>query len=517
MTPPKIENVFIELLVDNQGVIINVSGGIFLIQEFEIGTSIFDPCPFLFGTLESLPVKEILLIEGMVIKSSEIEYNIDLELFKFEKGISILIHDRTTIYKTVNQLNQNRNDMFFLKREISEKNKQLEILRKEADKANEEKTRFLAMMSHEVRNPLNVILGYTEMINKEETSGKIQEYLKYLTISGKNLKVIVDDILDLSRVEAGKLQLSNDPINLEAIIAQIENNYKSSHRDIDIELLFTCGSNLPKYVLGDDVRIYQILTNLINNSIKFTQHGSVTTNVDVIALKESNASISFKVTDTGRGMSAKQAASVFEEYTQNELNDNRIHKGAGLGLSIVKRLVSAMNGTISVQSKVGVGTVFQVDIPFQIDNSIILEEDSDKPDDKNYIEGSKILVADDNFLNRTIVEHILKKEKADFTLVKDGVEAVGAMDDVNFDVVLLDINMPNLTGEELMYHKENYEKRNSKTPFLALTANSSKEDVEGYYKLGFSGFIPKPFTSSQFTNTLNKVLKNLKNSTLNNE
>lgn len=510
MTPPKIENIFLELITDNQGVIKKVNRGKFAVQEFEIGASIFIPCPFLFGTLESLPFKESLLIEGMIIVSNEKEYNIDLELYNFDNEISILIHDRTTIYKTVNQLNQNRNDMFFLKREISEKNKQLEILRKAADKANEEKTRFLAMMSHEVRNPLNVILGYTEMINKEQTSIKIQEYLKYLTISGKNLKVIVDDILDLSRVEAGKLQLSNTPVNLLSIIEQIENNYKSSHGDLDIKLNFNCADILPNIVLGDDVRIYQILTNLINNSIKFTQKGAVTTNVDVISLEAKNAIISFKVTDTGRGMTDLQAATVFEEYSQNELDDNRIHKGAGLGLSIVKRLVTAMNGVISVKSKVDVGTIFQINIPFEIDNTVVVEDVEETFFEKNYIEGSKILVADDNFLNRTIVEHILKKEKADFTLVKDGVEAVGAMDDINFDVVLLDINMPNLTGEELMYHKENYEKRNSKTPFLALTANSSKEDVEGYYKLGFSGFIPKPFTSIQFTNTLNKVLKDLK-------
>lgn len=172
MTPPKIENIFLEVITDNQGIIKKIKGGKFAVQEFEIGTSISITCSFLYGTLESLPVKESFLIEGMVIVSDEKEYNVDLELYNAGEEISILIHDRTSVYKTITQLNQNRNDMFFLKREISEKNKQLEILRKAADKANEEKTRFLAMMSHEVRNPLNVILGYTELINKEETSKK---------------------------------------------------------------------------------------------------------------------------------------------------------------------------------------------------------------------------------------------------------------------------------------------------------------------------------------------------------
>lgn len=506
MAISKIEHFFLELITNHEGIVTKIVSGKFAVKEFNVHQSIYSACSFLEGTLEALIINDPFLMEGMIIVSDEKEFNVDVELLKTDNEVSVLIHNRTNVYKYAAQLNQNRNDLFFLKRELHEKNIELDKLRKIADKANEEKSRFLAMMSHEVRNPLNVILGYTELINEEVVSKNVKEHLKYLTISGKNLKVIVDDILDLSRVEAGKLQLSNTPVDLVLLIEQLRNNYKSSHRDLDINLGFSCSEKLPQFVLGDDVRLLQILTNLINNSIKFTQKGAVTTQVDVTSLGKNDVKVSFKVTDTGRGMTESQAATVFEEYQQNELADNRIHKGAGLGLAIVKRLVSAMNGEISVSSKIGVGTTFQIDIPFQIDDSVIVKGNSDEILVKNYLNGSRILVADDNFLNRTIVAHILNKEKANFTMVKDGIEALAEMQKETFDLVLLDINMPNLSGERLVKQKENYQALNSKTPVLALTGNSSVVDIKGYLKIGFKDVIPKPFTSIQFVELLNKNL-----------
>lgn len=507
MLPNKIENLFIDLNTDYSGVITKVVAGKFLEKEFLIQTSIYNSCPFLLGTLDALPLKESIIMDGMVIESNHKEYNVDLELEKSESLINILIHDRTKIYKHVNDLNQGRNDLYFLKREIAEKNKELIRLRNLADKANQEKSRFLAMMSHEVRNPLNVILGYTELINKEETSIMVQEYLKYLTISGKNLKVIVEDILDLSRVEAGKLVLANQPIDILKIIDQIENNYKTSHKDLDIKLIFNTHRDLPKLVFGDDVRIIQILTNLINNSIKFTPRGSITTTVDLLFSDDKTALISFKVKDTGRGMTKEQASKIFEEYQQNRLSDSRIHNGVGLGLSIVKRLVDQMGGRIKVESFVKYGTTISIDILFKlVQDSNVQKAQAANNSENVSLKGKKVLVADDNFLNLSIVSHILKKEEVDCTLVKDGIEAISAMDVDTFDIVLLDINMPNLKGDELIQRKQEMKKSNSETPFLALTANSSREDIEIYRELGFSGVIPKPFTAIQLIEILKSFI-----------
>ena len=502
-----IEQYYIEISCSNSGQINSIVSGSFIRSEFENAASIFNTCPFLEGTLEGLALNEALLMEGMAIQADETEYFTDVELLKTEMETQVLIHNRSNVYQYVKELNQGKNDLFFLKQELDKKNAELERLRQMADKANEEKSRFLAMMSHEVRNPLNVILGYTELLSKEKVSRKLEGYIKNLTVSGRNLKVIVDDILDLSRVEAGKLELSNDPISLSSVLQQIEENYRSSHKDQKVELIFNSSKSLPKIVLGDDVRIYQVITNLLNNSIKFTPQGSVSTSIDLISSDEKEATVSFKVSDTGRGMTADQAATVFEEYKQNELNDNRIHKGAGLGLAIVKRLVSAMNGEIYVSSELGVGTTFTIQISFK---TVIESSSKETPKEpilqENHIRGARILVADDNYLNRSIVEHILKREEAHFLLVKDGVEALDALRAERFDIVLLDINMPNLSGEDLIKQKEAYAKENVNTPFIALTGNSSKQDIKGYLEVGFVDVIPKPFSSAQLVGILNTNL-----------
>jgi CheY-like chemotaxis protein/anti-sigma regulatory factor (Ser/Thr protein kinase) len=291
---------------------------------------------------------------------------------------------------------------------------------------------------------------------------------------------------------------------------ELEQNYRGSHRDIDITLKFSTDENLPQQVLGDDVRLHQVLTNLINNSIKFTQQGSVSTSVNLQSLEGNGVKVCFQVKDTGRGMTPKQAASVFEEYQQNELDDNRIHKGAGLGLAIVKRLVTAMNGSISVESTEGKGTTFSLEIPFHIAPALLAQESLAIVPNQNYIKGSRILVADDNYMNLSIVAHILKKEEAKFELVKDGLEALKAMQSRSFDLILLDINMPNLSGAELIKQREAYKEQNSSTAMLALTGNTSPEDIRGYREIGFTDVIPKPFTSQALTDILNKNLASSK-------
>ena len=510
MIPAKIEDVFIQLTTDYSGVITSVIAGKFIKTTFTLQESIYDACPFLEGTLEALPLNDPFLLEGMVIVSEGIEYNIDLELFKKEASVVILIHNRSNVYKYVSQLNQNRNDIFFIKRELAEKNIELDKLRKIADKANEEKSRFLAMMSHEIRNPLNSILGYSEMISSEKLNNKATEYIKNLSSAGNNLKVIVDDILDLSRIEAGKLVLVNEEISILETIKNCKNDFQHIHTNKNVDLVFLTSEKLPKIVLGDAVRIQQILSNLISNAIKFTSKGEVVISAKVTFEVENKVTVIFEVTDSGRGMSASQCLKIFEEYQQNELNDHRVYGGAGLGLAIVKRLVGAMNGSISVKSELNKGTSFFVEIPFEKNSKlkkqrIIPKEVKTKKID---LKGKNILVADDDLMNQRIVAYILKKEKVNLTIVKDGLEALSKIKEEVFDVVLLDINMPNMTGEELMKKRATITNVNSKTPFLALTGNTSTQDIERYLTLGFSGFISKPFTIANFVDKIKNALIN---------
>lgn len=507
MISSKIQQTFIEIKTDFNGNIINIVDGNFLKNEFIISKSIFKICSFLENVLDFLPINENLNMDSLIINVDNQEFNIDVEILRSEVEIFILIQNRTTLYKYIGKLNQNRNDLFFLKREIDEKNLELEKLRKIAEKANEEKSRFLAMMSHEIRNPLHVILSYIDLIKQENTSSIVLESLKYMSISGKNLQVIVDDILDLSRIEAGKLQLAKLPMNLGVLINQIQEIFRETHKNSEVELQFFVAENIPKFILADDVRLYQILINLINNSVKFTEKGFVKTSVELISEENNLATICFTVSDSGRGMSQEQAENIFEIYHQNQINDNRLHKGAGLGLTIVNRLVNAMNGNISVKSKPQEGTTFLIKIPFTIDSQLDKSENVviEIQKGKN-LKGIKILVADDNYLNLTIVSHILKQEEAEFVLVKDGIEALIEMSKNTFDLILLDINMPNLSGDDLILQKSNYKKNNGKTPILAITANNTVENIATYLNLGFKDVIPKPFKKSQFMEIL---LKNL--------
>ncbi len=506
MIPAKININFIQITTDFSGIITSIDAGEFAKKEFFVTTTIFDTCPFLEGTLEGLIIAESVLLEGMVIVSDNVEYNVDIELLKNENSVEVLILNRTNVYKIVDQLNQNRNDLFFVKREIAEKNKELDRLRKIADKANEEKSRFLAMMSHEIRNPLNAILGYAEMIAAETLNKNVEKYIKHLSYSGKNLKVIVDDILDLSRIEAGKLVLVNEEMSIENIYQNCEDTYKNQQKNTDVKLVFSVDKEIPKTILGDSVRLHQILSNLIGNAIKFTQQGSVTISATpVLTSNKEYVNILFTVTDTGRGMSKEQAVKIFEEYQQNKISDNRVHGGAGLGLAIVNRLVTAMNGKINLESELNKGTSFFIEIPFKkIEDKKLKNIAVSKTECS--IKNKRILVADDDLLNQTIVAHYLKKQQANSTIVSDGLEALEKIESEVFDVILLDINMPNMTGEELVTKNKSFLKFNSTTPILALTANATKEDIKRYKKAGFLDVISKPFTSKKFVEKICSVL-----------
>ena len=497
MIPSKIDSVFIEITTDFKGVIKRVNAGGFAEKEFIVNESIFFVCPFLIGTLEALPLDEFFSMEGMIITSNSIEFNVDVELFRSKKSISVLIHDRTKVYRFVEQLNQSRNDVFFAKREISEKNKELARLRKVADKANEEKTRFLAMMSHEVRNPLTAILGYTDMISEETLGDKAKEYIGYLTSAGENLKVIVNDILDLSRIEAGKLELVSEEINIKEIVNNCFVNYKNQQKDKVVVLDLVVSSAISDIVFGDSVRVTQVLSNLLSNALKFTKKGSVSLEVELVYAGKKTTEICFKIVDTGRGMTVEQTAKIFEEYQQNELNDNRVFGGAGLGLSIVKRLVEAMNGTISVFSELNVGSTFSVEIPFKK----YIEQQSKSGLsrinlEKMSLKGMRILIVDDDLLNQKITSHFLKKKDVTVVVFNNGLEALEELDNQSFDVVLLDINMPGITGEELIQRKSSF-KKNNNTAFIALTGNATQKDRGNYLSLGFSDVIFKPFKSDE--------------------
>ena len=500
MIPSKIKSLFIQLVVDFNGTITTVLSGDFCKEAFLVDTSVYMHAPFLEGTLDALSIDESFLLEGMLILFNDKEFNVDLELIKEGESITILFHDRTSVYRYIDELNQKRNDLFFVKRKIAENNKELEVLRLKADKANEEKSRFLAMMSHEIRNPLNGILGNAELLANEELSEKAKIHSKHITYSGKSLKVIVDDILDLSRIEAGQLHLVEEKVVLKNIVDNCISNLEIGNTNKNVVVENSFKVDKAKKILGDGVRIGQILSNLLTNALKFTKDGFVKLSTSIVEESKEKITVKFVVEDSGRGMTKDQTKRIFEEYSQNNLDDNRILKGAGLGLAIVKRLVNTMRGSVDVESKLDVGTKFAIQLPFQ---NVVEEKHQDILKEKpsanlDILSGKSILVADDDAMNQFIVRNFLNKEKVTLTVVNDGLEALDKLRLEVYDLVLLDINMPNLKGNEVLNKISVFHKENQQIPFLALTANTQEKDIKNYMDFGFSDVISKPFSKESF-------------------
>ncbi|WP_139958243.1 ATP-binding response regulator [Flavicella sediminum] len=506
MVPTKIEDLFIQLKTDFSGTILEIEAGKFVADQLVPKNSIYELCPFLEASLEDLPLHEVYHLNTMLIVVDTIEYNVDLELIRAIHDVSILIHDRSSVYKHVSQLNQNRNDLILLKRELDLKNTELENLKIIAEKANEEKSRFLAVMSHEIRNPLNSILGYSEMIATEAEELSIIRYANFLTRAGKNLRVIVDDILDLSRIEAGRLELIEESISIKEVIENCVNDFRFQLKGGDLAIQLIEENTLPKFIDGDAVRITQILSNLINNAIKFTQKGIISIGIAVISEDESISTIRFYVNDTGRGMTQDQIKTIFREYEQTQARDQHNKGGAGLGLSIVKRLTEAMKGLVTVESTVNVGTKFSVDIPFRRTHLDSVEYVKSEELVTIDLIGKEILLVDDDRLNLTIMDHVLSKEGCALTLVGDGQDALELLKTKRFDAVILDINMPRMTGEELMRKNDLFTEYNKETPFIALTGNTGKTDQDRYVVLGFFNVLSKPYTFVKLIDTLKKAI-----------
>ena len=336
MTTPKIENNYVELITTRTGTISKIVSGKFCVRHFPMGTSIFEHCPFLEITLASLQENEDSRIAGLLLELDNEEYLVEVDIdHRPDDSISVLIQNRTEVYKTIEQLNQNRNEMFLMESQLVKKNKELERLKLDAERANNDKSRFLAMISHEIRNPLNAILGYSELL-ASETIEKNQEYTNFLNLAGNDLRTIVDDILDLSRLQAGKLTLAHESFNICMLIRSSVQDFQSQLKNGNI-IVFNPPAKTPIFVCGDSVRVKQILSNLINNSMKFTKNGQIEIAYDIKPNESRKVEVSVQVKDTGRGMSSAQISTIFNEYEQVKLDDNRIEGGAGLGLSIVKK------------------------------------------------------------------------------------------------------------------------------------------------------------------------------------
>jgi|GEM_PF-498253 len=377
----------------------------------------------------------------------------------------------------------------------------------QAKKASAAKSEFLANMSHEIRTPLNSIIGFTEILLRENLSEQHKEQLTTVYNSGRHLLQLINDILDLSKIEAGKMTIEMTKCSLADIIARIESMMHPFAAEQGIEFAINEKSRLPANILTDPARLSQCLINLVNNAIKFTKQGHVYVN---ISMEDHNGKwfIRFEVEDTGIGISSEFQQKIFESFSQEDGSTSRNYGGTGLGLAITKKFAELFGGTITLTSEKDKGSVFAFVIPANIDmaNEPLLDRNSvgyKTGVNKQVRFNGSILVAEDIKSNQMLMKILLEKMGLKTTLADNGEEAVDKAKSQSFDLIFMDIHMPQMDGyDATMALRDN----GIKTPIVALTANAMEGDEEKCLKAGCDGYLPKPVIYTKLVAMLNKFL-----------
>lgn len=375
-------------------------------------------------------------------------------------------------------------------------------------KRSENKTKYLSEMSHEIRTPLNAILGMAEMISIESQDKKIKEYSTVQLNAGKSLLALINDVLDLSKIEAGKSELDLHAFDLCHVLNSSSDLISYRAKEKKLEYVFEANiEESMRFPIGDSYKIKQVLTNLLSNSLKFTHEGSIS-----LLAKTENNQLLIEVKDTGIGIKKENISKLFGEFSQEFSSTVREFGGTGLGLAICKRLVEMMGGEIKVSSQEGVGSSFFVNIPLrpsalnapEVTGFTAENKEPTKDLEIEKLNGKSLLIADDDEANRFILKSFLKKASLDIEFVENGKDALSAMMNKEYDFVLLDIQMPELTGIEVVKSFRNWEKLNRKNrqDICAASAGTSAGEVAEALEAGYDWFLSKPISRTTLIQSL---------------
>lgn len=383
--------------------------------------------------------------------------------------------------------------------ELKTKNENLLEAKAIAEQSKKAKEQFLATMSHEIRTPLNAILGFQELLKDTNLDGEQREYVESIDFAGKNLLVIINDILDLSKIEAGKFDLNEDLFNISQAINSVKELIEFSAKEKQIRLILNHDSAIPQMVYGDNARFNQILLNLVGNAVKFTEKGSVTISSKLISAKADIVLCEFSIQDTGIGIRKDKLGVIFERFTQAAPDTTRKYGGTGLGLTIVEQLLKLMGGKISVESVEGKGSTFTFYLSFKKEKSPSTHIDLNEKtflQKKDHRSKLTILVAEDTFLNQKLIRKIAYKWGYDLDIAANGKEALLMVQKNTYDLILMDIQMPEMDGYMATKAIRKLEDKTKKEiPIIALTAHASKEEAQKCLDIGMNAYVSKPFDS----------------------
>lgn len=414
---------------------------------------------------------------------------------KFSKLINILSIALITILSLLS-LSLYKNNIIRNKSNelLKEKNNELEEAKERIEKASQARADFLSTVSHELRTPLNAINGISHILLEESPKESQIEYLKSLKFSGNYLLTYINEILEINRIESNNIELEYITFNFRELLNNIYNTLKELAGQNNNNFNIIIDPEIPQNLIGDPTKLSQIVINLINNALKFTHKGDVIMIANLIKNDNNKCKIHFEINDTGIGIPENKQEEIFESFSQGSVEINRKYGGTGLGLTIVKKLVSLMGGEIKVESKVNLGSKFHFDLEFENSTSQTNIFEEKELDDKVLI-NKKVLLVEDNKINQMITKKMLEKKQMDVAICETGEDAIDMVRSFTYDLVLMDVHLPGINGT---HATEEIRKFNNTTPIIALTAISLNENREMLLSYGMTDVITKPFNPDNF-------------------
>ena len=478
--------------MSKDGVILASDNNLFNLKR---GNSIYDVHPFFESIqyhFDEKPGSEFT-ISCVNLEIGTISGIFDLIIHIQKDSVIFSIFDFTAHYQISNTLSQEKNESLI----------QSQILKER----EEFKNKFLANTSHELRTPLNSIMGFSTILQRSNLNETQLHYLDIIKQSGEHLRNLIDDILDISKIEMGRLKIQYERFDFLKVIEFINDTYTIKSKTKNIEFSSRIDKTIPKYIVGDKIRLTQILTNLLDNAVKFTHRGNVSLNVRLLERKSKNLKVEFEIKDTGIGIQEDKIGSIFESFIQT--HDVNIYGGTGLGLSIVKSLINLMNGSLNVESKVDKGTTFKFILNFEFsanqkdDDTLDLKLKANKAENK-----FNILVADDLESNLLLLMKILA-DYGDYyvDIVSNGDQVIERLNQNPYDLILMDLKMPKMDGYETTRFIRQSELEEFKDiPIIALTANVSPLEKEICLGIGMNDYVAKPFNEKELIKKMNSLL-----------